>query len=436
MRAPRGFPRISGSVTASSAIRCQRSPPSPTRTSSSFPTTSREWMRPSTEIRMGSRFGANEEEARESRPADPEGRVRRAHLPPGLVGWEPALAEDRVASPGRRERRLGRRAAADERRDRAVGRNRLPAVPDERLPRHPGCVGDHRVAGVEPLVERDRRDLQDPQPVGDAGRPVAAGKRLQVARDDIGAFRRRGRVAERALTPNLLVVVLVDAAVVDVGEEDRQLEQPARRGLLDRRVRLVVSIGNGRAEHADVEVGEQDHRDDRAESELRHAPGLRPFQPSVDRDGDEPRDRQAGDRHQPLRDTRVAQRREGVPERGVERVVCSQREQDRHERRRSRGSLRARPVCARTSRTRPAIATSGVSQPRKTNASASPRMCRVEQVEPGRRVDVDLAQRAPARVDRAVDHRQLDQQAGEDRRHASPTDASITARRSRVRQSA
>ena len=101
-----------------------------------------------------------------------------------------------------------------------------------------------------------------------------------MAGDDVRPYGRGRRVAERPLALYPLLVVEVDAPVVDVREEHRQLDQPALRRRPHRGVGLVARVGRRGVEGADVQVGEEDDGDDRRQREggTRRASGRRTAQ--------------------------------------------------------------------------------------------------------------------------------------------------------------
>ena len=174
-------------------------------------------------------------------------------------------------------------------------------------------------------------DLQDRQPRARARCPVAAGQRLEVAGDHVRPDGRRRRVAERPLAPHALLVVEVRAPVVDVGEEHRQLDEPALRRRPHGVVGLVARVRGRRVEDANVQVGEQEDGDDRRRATsagTRRASFRRRAQSIAT--ATSAATAEAGDGEHPLGHARVAERREDVPERAVHRVVRAEREQDRH----------------------------------------------------------------------------------------------------------
>ena len=112
---------------------------------------------------------------------------------------------------------------------------------------------------------------------------------------------------------------------------------------------------------------------------------------SVNGERDERGDREAGDRHQALRHAGEPERRQRAPERLVERQVRAEREH-------ARDSSAARPRNQASPRRRrttqsPASASSGVSQPRKTNFSMPCADIAREEVRQARR-----SRAAPART--------------------------------------
>ena len=99
----------------------------------------------------------------------------------------------------------------------------------------------------------------------------------------------------------------------------------------------------------------------------------------VEGERDEGGDREAADRQQPLRDAREAERRQGVPERLVERQVRAEREQAGDERRESEAERE--PALSPRASTVPTTARSGVSQPTKTSSSIPAPTPRVKKSE-------------------------------------------------------
>ena len=139
--------------------------------------------------------------------------------------------------------------------------------------------------------------------------------------------------------------------------------------------------------------------------------------------GRQRREREAGDRHLPLRHARVAQRREVVPER-TSRAAGSSRGRAGPARALRAPRATARPRRRARSSTHQArrCASSGVSQPRKTKLSSPWRGWRVDEVEPVRRVVRDLpSERPPAPIEPET--------ATCPTRSPAPTAASVAERR-------
>src|SRR5262249_10676764 len=197
---------------------------------------------------------ARQPEEETAAAADPEGSVPVARRAPDPLG-----AEDDWAA-GFGNRRMGRRPALLEGRDRAAAAEPAPAAPRRLPPGEPALAGrveqppvEREVADAEPVEERLRARL-----------PLAAGERLEPERKRRRILRRDGRVAARPLPLRLHVVVEVEAAVVDARVENRKLEQPAWRLRPERRVRRVVLVCPHRAIRRDPEpqVGEDRHNRD------------------------------------------------------------------------------------------------------------------------------------------------------------------------------
>ena len=156
------------------------------------------------------------------------------------------------------------------------------------------------------------------------GRQLAApaGEPAELACEAVGGRRRRRRVALRALARVVGRVGEKRAAVVEVGAKHGQLEQPAL--VRDRRVGTGACLGLDRPEHRHVQVGGE--REQRGGDERRR-PAPVSSQQRVEGEGGEGGEGEAGDRQQPLGDACEAKRREGAPERPVERQVRPQREE-------------------------------------------------------------------------------------------------------------
>src|SRR5919109_3243062 len=147
------------------------------------------------------------------RAACPEGRVSKARR--AVV---PALAEDHLPTWLRhRRRRLDR--SAGEHRHGAVARDRPETVLGEPAPREPAEPSG------EAAVEGDVPDAEAAQELLRAGPPLAAVEALEPQREPRSRLGSDRRVAARPFAPRRLVVVEVEAAEVDRGVEDRQLEQ-------------------------------------------------------------------------------------------------------------------------------------------------------------------------------------------------------------------
>jgi hypothetical protein len=118
---------------------------------------------------------------------------------------------------------------------------------------------------------------------------------------------------------------------VDVGPEDRQLEQPSLAS--DRGVRRVVRIRGDRAEHRHPEVDRQ-HQHGQGRDRRATAGG----EPQVtscnllDPERRERRDRQARDRQQALGYARCVEAGDDTPDRLVAPQVRAERKQRRNER--------------------------------------------------------------------------------------------------------
>ena len=155
----------------------------------------------------------------------------------------------------------------------------------------------------------------------------------------------------------------------------------------------------------DVQVDEQERDGQRRDPRAARA---------RDREGDERGDAQAGDRQQPLGHARVAERRQRVPERRVERRVRPEREQDRHDRAEAehkrepspRAPEQAQPE-RREHRRRPA---------EEDEALRVLPLRPPDEVAPVRRVLGDGVQRPPAREVRVVDGGRLHEQPDADGR--------------------
>ena len=125
--------------------------------------------------------------------------------------------------------------------------------------------------------------------------------------------------------------------------------------------------------------------------------------------------RETGDRQHPLGHARVAKRREDVPEQPVD-AGCACRRRGRPGRARRRRARRRASRAAVRSEEDEAGDREQRRQPAEEDERLGP-VARVpgDEVEPGRRVDLHLRERAAALVDRAVDHGQPDEDAREDR---------------------
>src|SRR5437870_6643857 len=188
-------------------------------------------------------------------PIDPEWSVRLAHVPPRARIAEPALTEDRRGVSGLDALREEADARALEEPDRPRGPLHCPAVGEEPAGGEPTGARHGLVANVEAAVQRNRADAQTFELGRHPAAPVATVQTLEAVGGRLGLVRRSRGVTTRALALCCSVVPEVHAAVVDIGIEDGQLQEPARgqwHGTVRiPRCRLSVEVR--------MEVDEQEH---------------------------------------------------------------------------------------------------------------------------------------------------------------------------------
>ncbi len=192
---------------------------------------------------------------------------------------------------------------------------------------------------------------------------------------------------------------------MDVGPEDRQLQQASAPLTSHGRVGGVAVVRGDGAEDRDPHVRcEQDHRHGGHEGE--RYTGRPPLSRGcVEGARDERGDGEAGDRQQPLGHAREAERREGVPERLVQgrvRAECEHVRNDGCEREQEGEAAPApdRPQARQRQDRREPAHEDELFDP----GPDSPR----DDVRDLRRVVPDLCERASAPGDRALDHGLLD----------------------------
>ena len=182
---------------------------------------------------------------------------------------------------------------------------------------------------VEPSVVDEEPDPETPELLAVTREPGAAVEAVEAV-GELEGLRGCQRVPGRAFPLCLERVVLVDAPELALAAlEDRQLEDAPGPCRAQAGVRQVVGVGRARAQREDEQVG-GDQRQQHGSQ--REPPALADSreQPRTG-EGGERREGERGQRQEAAWHPRVAQRREDVAQRLVERQVRPQREQRRDE---------------------------------------------------------------------------------------------------------